>query len=143
MINTAGSKRVDEAERRPHDCFRENTVGSIVLETICAGNSTRLLTFSRALVFDGQRETPYRERDRTGPRNIFGRNKALAEREVLHLYPAALVVRAGVCFGPWDNQNFVSSTLSTLRDGHVFEAADDLMISPTYIPDHSHTILIC
>jgi len=49
--------------------------------------------------------------------------------------PQALVVRTSAFFGPWDRHNFVSLALGALRAGRRFAAADDLVVSPTYVPD--------
>ena len=141
IVNTAGFVGVDEAERRPEACFRENLAGPTVLAALCASRGIRLLTFSSDLVFDGYRMTPYREGDHPCPRNVYGRSKAIAERDVLELHPAALVVRTGAFFGPWDGANFVTQALTALGDGRPFEAADDWVVSPTYMPDLAHASL--
>ena len=55
--------------------------------------------------------------------------------------PEALVVRTSAFFGPWDEYNFVTLALLALEAGDVFAAADDLVISPTYVPDLVHATL--
>ena len=53
----------------------------------------------------------------------------------------ALVVRTGAFFGPWDESNFVAGASAPLAAGEPFAAADDLTVSPTYVPDLVHACL--
>ncbi|MCC3157689.1 SDR family oxidoreductase [Hymenobacter sp. 15J16-1T3B] len=141
VVNAAGYVRVDEAERDPAQCYRANTTGPKVLAQACAHRGVQLLTFSSDLVFDGQQSVPYTEDDTKGPLNVYGRSKSLAERDVLTAMPGALVVRTSAFFGPWDEYNFVHFALQALRGGRTFEAAADLQVSPTYVPDLVNTAL--
>ncbi|MEX0712941.1 MAG: sugar nucleotide-binding protein, partial [Pirellulales bacterium] len=141
VINAAGYVRVDDAEREPGPCFRENVRGAAALAAACAGAGIPLVTFSSDLVFDGQQGSPYREQDTVGPLGVYGRTKAEAERRVLALHPRALVIRTSAFFGPWDEYNFVTAGLRTLRAGLPFPAADDTIVSPTYVPDLVHACL--
>jgi dTDP-4-dehydrorhamnose reductase len=45
------------------------------------------------------------------------------------------VIRTSAFFGPWDEHNFLTIALRTLRAGNVFMAAEDAIVSPTYVPD--------
>jgi dTDP-4-dehydrorhamnose reductase len=135
IINTAGFARIDDAEADPALCFRENTAGALTLAAICARQDLPLVTFSTDQVFDGKQRVPYRETDAVSPLNVYGRSKAEAESGVLRRHPGSLVVRTSALFGPWDNQNYVSSILQRLHRNQFIHAASDLTISPTYAPD--------
>jgi len=141
VINTAGYVRVDAAELDTEQCFRENALGPEVLAAACAERGVRLVTFSSDLVFDGQQTTPYVESSPVHPLNHYGRSKAEAERRVLERLPSALVVRTSAFFGPWDRHNFVTLALGALSRGERFTAADDAIVSPTYVPDLVQTCL--
>jgi dTDP-4-dehydrorhamnose reductase len=141
VINTAGYVRVDDAEREPDACYRENTRGPEILAAACASRQLAFLTFSSDLVFDGAKRSPYVESDQTAPLNVYGKSKAEAERLVLEAMPEALVIRTSAFFGPWDEYNFVTAALNSLAEGRVFTAANDVIISPTYIPDLVHASL--
>jgi dTDP-4-dehydrorhamnose reductase len=52
-----------------------------------------------------------------------------------------MVIRTSAFFGPWDSHNFVTLALKTLRSGTSFAAANDLVVSPTYVPDLVNTSL--
>ncbi len=71
----------------------------------------------------------------TAPLNIYGESKAEAERRVLEVNPNSLIIRTSAFFGPWDEFNFLRIALGSLALGKTFMAADDSLISPTYIPD--------
>jgi dTDP-4-dehydrorhamnose reductase len=135
VINTAGYVRVDEAEGDAARCMRENAEGPALLAAECAVRGMRLVTYSSDLVFDGARTTPYVESDFVAPLNVYGASKAQAEARVLQRLPAALVIRTSAFFGPWDEHNFVTLALRALGEGRTFVAADDLFVSPTYVPD--------
>jgi dTDP-4-dehydrorhamnose reductase len=135
IINTAGYVRVDDAERDAERCFRENALGPKVLAEVCARHGMQLITFSTDFVFNGKRDAPYVEDDEIGPLNIYGRSKAESEYGVLDRHPDSLVVRTSSFFGPWDQYNFITVALNALRQRQPFRAANDLTVSPTYVPD--------
>jgi len=135
VVNAAGYVRVDAAETDVEGCFRENTFGPEVLATACARLNIPLATFSSDLVFGGDSLRPYMEADMRAPLNIYGHSKAEAETKVLAAHPQAIVIRTSAFFGPWDRYNFVAATLETLKRGESARAADDIIMSPTYVPD--------
>jgi dTDP-4-dehydrorhamnose reductase len=135
VVNAAGYVRVDDAERDAERCLRENTDGAAVLAEVCRARGVALVTFSSDLVFGGHKVEPYRESDPVAPLNAYGRSKAEAERRVLTLNPESLVVRTSAFFGPWDEYNFVTQALRSIAEHMPFAAADDTVVSPTYLPD--------
>lgn len=141
VVNAAGYVRVDDAEREPDACLRVNTEGPAILATACAERNVPLLTFSSDLVFDGLGSIPYVESDAVAPLNVYGRSKALAEERVLKAHPNALTIRTSAFFGPWDEYNFVTIALRCLSAGQTFTAAEDAIVSPTYVPDLVNTSL--
>jgi len=53
----------------------------------------------------------------------------------------ALIIRTSAFFGPWDQYNFVQGVLNNLQQEQSFTVANDVYISPTYVPDLVHTTL--
>jgi len=141
VINAAGYSAVDRAEHDPARCYRDNVRGAALLAAACARHGTPLVTFSSDRVFDGRSAVPYVESDPLAPLCVFGRTKQLAERRVLAAYPAALVIRTGACFGPWDERNFLTAALRALEGGDHVSAARDATMSLSYIPDVVHACL--
>ncbi|MBD0362851.1 MAG: sugar nucleotide-binding protein, partial [Coleofasciculus sp. C3-bin4] len=141
VVNDAGYVRVDDAEREPDACLRVNAQGPAILAASCARQGVPLLTFSSDLVFDGACTTPYVESNPVAPLNVYGRSKVEAEVRVLKAHPCALVIRTSAFFGPWDEYNFVTIALRHLAAGQTFVAAEDGVVSPTYVPDLVNTSL--
>jgi dTDP-4-dehydrorhamnose reductase len=135
IFNAAGYVRVDAAEQEPAVCYRTNVDGPAVLARECRKRGIRLLTFSSDLVFDGAKRAPYVESDPCNPLNVYGLSKVRAEQKVLGYLPDALVVRTSAFFGPHDRSNFVTVCLSAIASGKPFVAANDTVVSPTYVPD--------
>jgi dTDP-4-dehydrorhamnose reductase len=135
VVNAAGFVRVDDAEEDRDECWRANVDGPRALAMACARRKVRLATVSSDLVFDGGRTEPYVENDAPSPLNVYGASKAESERVVLTVYPQALIVRTSAFFGPWDEANFVSRAMRALARGERFRAANDMVVSPTYLPE--------
>ncbi|RYZ31154.1 MAG: NAD-dependent epimerase/dehydratase family protein [Chitinophagaceae bacterium] len=141
IVNTAGYVRVDDAEREFDKCFYDNTKGAENLAIVTAKQGIRFITFSSDLVFDGKKTAPYVETDETSPLNIYGRTKAQAEAAVLKANPNALIIRTSAFFGPWDEYNFAHYVRRSLLNEETISVANDVVISPTYVPDLVHTSL--
>jgi dTDP-4-dehydrorhamnose reductase len=141
VINAAGFVRVDDAEHDAEHCRWLNVAAAETLARACARQQIPLVAFSSDLVFDGRKRTPYLESDPVAPLGVYGRTKAECEARVLDVLPSALVVRTAAFFGPWDEWNFITRTLSSLRIGVPVDAADDLVVSPTYVPHLVHATL--
>ena len=135
VVNTAGYVRVDDAEQEPDLCRRINADGAAILAEAVAQRDIGLITFSSDLVFSGAQNQPYLESDKVAPLNVYGESKAEAEQKVLHHHPCSLVIRTSAFFGPWDKYNFLTVVLRTLMAGQEFVAAEDAIVSPTYVPD--------
>jgi dTDP-4-dehydrorhamnose reductase len=141
VINTAGYVRVDDAEDDEDRCTRENAAGPGALAAACDRLGIPLVTFSSDLVFGGDTMRPYVESDRPAPGNAYGRSKAQSEAIVLAAHPQALIVRTSAFFGPWDTHNFLALALDAIAAGRPWAAADDQVVSPTYVPDLVHATL--
>jgi dTDP-4-dehydrorhamnose reductase len=141
VINAAGYVRVDDAEKEPDQCWRENVTGPANLGRACAERGIALVSFSSDLVFDGRKGDFYTESDAVSPLNVYGRSKAEAEDILMTRSPASLIIRTSAFFGPWDKANFVHAVLESLRKNLPFTAAANLTISPTYVPELVDTTL--
>jgi dTDP-4-dehydrorhamnose reductase len=141
VINAAGWVRVDDAEDNEDACRAANTHGAIRLAEACARRGMAFVGFSSDLVFDGQARRPYVESDDCRPLNAYGRSKADAEREILAMGGANLMVRTAAFFSPHDPYNFAAQVQRSLALGQPFTAAEDLVVSPTYVPDLVDAVL--
>jgi dTDP-4-dehydrorhamnose reductase len=135
IVNATGYVRVDQAEEEAEQCHRTNTRGAVNLAETCNYFDVQLITFSSDLVFSGEQQVPYVEADSVAPLNVYGHSKVAAERDVLAAFPRALVIRTSAFFGPWDRYNFLAATLARLERRIPVRAAEDWLVSPTYLPD--------
>jgi dTDP-4-dehydrorhamnose reductase len=72
---------------------------------------------------------------------MYGRSKVRAEQLVLQDNPSALVVRTSAFFGPWDRYNFLVWVMDSLIKEQEVPIANDVIVSPTYVPDLVHVSL--
>lgn len=133
IVNAAGWVSVDDAEAHEDACQRVNTAGAAALAEACAARGIGCLGFSSDLVFDGTLGRAYRETDIPRPLNAYGRSKADMELRCASL-PGALVVRTAAFFSPHDPHNFAAAALRSISNGKPFPAADDYIVTPTFVP---------
>jgi dTDP-4-dehydrorhamnose reductase len=134
IVNAAGFARLAAAEAEPEECRRANLDGSAVLAAACAVAGLQLLCWSTHLVFDGSQRRPYVEGDAPAPRGVYATTKLEAEQVILATCPQALLVRAGPLFAPWDRARMAALAIHTVPRRRLFKAADDVTISPSYLP---------
>ncbi|GAA4329725.1 sugar nucleotide-binding protein [Flaviaesturariibacter amylovorans] len=135
VVNAAGYVRVDDAERETEACLRDNFEGPLQLGLACRDRGIRYMAFSSDLVFDGTKGSAYVESDAARPLNCYGRSKHLLEQALLARYPQALIIRTSAFFGPWDQYNFFHWVQMSLEAANPVPVADDMIVSPTYVPD--------
>lgn len=135
VVNAAGYARIDEAEAEWEACFHINCEGAKNLAQVCKKQEIGFLTFSTDLVFDGFKSKPYVESDPVNPLSMYGHSKAECEQAVLAAYPEALIIRSSAFFDPTDEYNFVHYVIDSLSRQSQITVAEDIMVSPTYVPD--------
>jgi len=135
VVNAAGWVRVDDAEVEAQACLAVNGEAAVALAAACEERGIPSLSFSSDLVFDGSKGEPYREDDRPAPRNVYGRSKAMLEQGIAALGERHLVARTAAFFSPFDPHNFAVHCVRALAAGERFAAAEDAVVSPTYVPD--------
>ena len=133
VVNAAGWVRVDDAEGDEAACHRVNAAGAIALAIACATRGIGCLNVSSDLVFAGTGDRPLVESDCPEPLGAYGRSKAAMEEGCAHL-SGSLVVRTAAFFSPFDPYNFAAAVVTTLSAGDSFVAADDHVVSPTFVP---------
>jgi dTDP-4-dehydrorhamnose reductase len=134
VVNAADFARPGAAQTNPEECRRANREGASVVAAASAAAGIQLLCWSTHLVFDGRERQPYLEGDTPAPRGIYATSKLDAERIILATCPQALIVRAGPLFAPWDRARMAALALHTVPAGRHFKAAEDVTVSPSYLP---------
>ncbi|MDP9065183.1 MAG: sugar nucleotide-binding protein [Pseudomonadota bacterium] len=125
---------MDEAESDPDRCFRLNVMGARILAAAADLQGIPSVTYSTDLVFDGATLTPYVESREVRPMNVYGQSKVAAEMAVAD-FSCSLCIRTAAFFGAGPRSDFLTDALRAIRAGRTTPAIDDVIISPTYLPD--------
>ena len=107
VIHTAANANVLDCRAHPENAEVINVRVPAYLSQVCKQLDIPMLFTSTDQVFDGL-NAPYDEKSAPKPLDIYGKQKARAEAEVLRRYPGALVCRLPLMFGvaPYAENNF-------------------------------------
>jgi dTDP-4-dehydrorhamnose reductase len=155
VINSAAFHQVDRCEDDPHEAYRVNAVGALVVARAAREVGARCVYVSTDYVFDGEKSpsenvslTPrnsYVEDDAVRPLNIYGSSKAAGEQLVAQVAENALVVRVSSLFGVAGARgkggNFIEAILKKAREGGPLKVVNDQWMTPTYTADAATAIV--
>jgi dTDP-4-dehydrorhamnose reductase len=133
VIHAQAMSDVDRCEQEPEAAQEQNIQTSANLIEAAASVGAWLVHLSTDYVFDGEKGSPYDERDAPNPLSVYGRSKLAGERAALR-YARAVVVRPSTLFGP-ARMNFCDHIVTRLKAGEPVEAFTDQTTSPTYTAD--------
>jgi dTDP-4-dehydrorhamnose reductase len=138
VLNLAAWNAVDRAETEVDGAFAANTMAVRHLREACRRAGARLAHVSTDYVFDGTKDAPYQEWDRTNPRSVYGRSKEAGEREA---GPDALVVRTSWVCGA-QGSNAVTTVLKLAAEpDRTLAFVTDQRGCPTLARDLAATLL--
>lgn len=134
VINCAAYTKVDKAEEEIDECFKVNTIGAKNVAYASYKVNTKTIYFSTDYVFDGNKNTPYKEFDSTNPLSIYGKTKLLGEEYTKMLNPNHLILRISWLYGIYGN-NFVKTIIKKGMEEKKLRIVEDQIGSPTYTLD--------
>lgn len=135
IFNTIAYTMVDQAEDEENQAHLLNTTLPVSLGRIAKQRNCKLIHFSTDFVFDGKKDSPYTEEDRTNPQSVYGETKLAGENKLLDLkYKNVLIIRTAWLFGPFKS-NFVFKILNLAKEREFLTVVHDQKGSPTYTPD--------
>ena len=140
IVDAARISDVDSCENDRWQAYLVNRDGGKHLAMAAAETGALLVYPSTDLVFDGSRQTPYREEDPPNPLSIYGDTKLAAELAVMSHAPRHLVVRTGWLFGPY-GRNYVTDLLAWRGTEEVVLGSEDHRSQPTYQFDFVDAVL--
>lgn len=116
VIHTAAISQPANCEQDPQYSEILNTESSIYLAKKCKSIDVPFIFTSSDMVFDGE-NAPYKENSPKKPKNIYGRQKSLAEDQIMQIYPEAAVCRMPLMFGPPSpySQSFIQPIINNLK----------------------------
>jgi len=139
IINCAAYTAVDKAESEPDKAYLINATGVENIKNAISGTDCRLIHISTDYVFDGTKNTPYREDDPVNPVAVYGTSKLAGEREALK-HPYTMVIRTAWLYSAYGN-NFVKTILKRAGSSDSAAVVFDQVGSPTYANDLAMTIM--
>lgn len=134
IIHTAAFTDVDGCEDQPDKAFRVNSLGTRNIAIAAKDVEAKLFYISTDYVFDGLKETPYREYDRSNPINVYGQSKLLGEQFVKEQMSRFFIVRTAWLYG-FEGKNFIKTVLELAKEKKELQVVDDQRGSPTFTLD--------
>ena len=120
VIHTAAIADANFCQQNKEISHAVNVDASKNLAGICCDFQIPLVFTSTDLVFDGQKGM-YTEEDEKNPVSVYGEQKAIAEDELLKIYPEASVYRLPIMFGNPEAAagNYMHGFIKRLKQGEV------------------------
>ena len=129
IVNAAAYTAVERAESEPGLAHTVNALAPGVLASEANRLGAWLVHYSTDYVFDGRGNAPWRESDRTGPLNVYGRSKldgeSAAARATRHL-----ILRTSWVYAARGG-NFAKTMLALAHEKSSFGVVGDQFGAPT------------
>ena len=133
VINCAAYNDVDKAET-DKKVWLLNTEAPKKLSEFSKKIGAIFVTYTTDFVFDGEKNSPYTEDDKTNGISEYGKSKAQGEKDVLEAYDRSFVIRTSWVFGIANN-NFNKQVINWSKSRNELNIVDDQVSVPTYSMD--------
>ncbi len=140
VVNTAAYTAVDKAEEEGEAASAINGAGAGVLAAVCAVRDIPIIHISSDYVFDGSKDAPYVETDKTNPLGLYGRSKLEGDLAVIAANHQHVILRTAWIYSPFGS-NFVKTMLRLAASRDELSVVDDQRGSPSYAPHIASAIL--
>jgi dTDP-4-dehydrorhamnose reductase len=136
VIHTAAQANAHLCEQQPQQTEMLNVLFACQLAERCAQANIPFLFISTDLVFGGE-HAPYGETDPVSPLSHYGRQKAIAETQILKVYAHATICRLPLLYGlaSPNGQGFLPSFLAKLKAGQPLPLFTDEWRTPVTVAD--------
>ena len=138
VIHAAAFTNVDACEVEPKRAWDVNALGTKHVVDACNEQGAKVVYISTDYVFDGE-NGPYSEDYPTHPINVYGESKLAGERFALARSGNA-VARVCVLYG-FDQPNFVTWVIDSLRANAPINVVNDQYNTPTYVGNCARALL--
>lgn len=141
IINCAAYTAVDKAESEPEQAYLINEQAVAILAKIAKELAISLIHLSTDYVYDGTKNTPYKEDDLVNPLNSYGKSKLAGELILQTINPNnSIIIRTSWLYSSFGN-NFVLTMLKLGKERAELSVVSDQVGSPTSARDLSFAIL--
>lgn len=134
VLHLAAYTDVDGCEHNSEKAYQTNADGTRNVALACKKLKIPLLHISTDYVFDGTKQTPYLEWDKTNPISVYGRSKEKGEKYILNLLDKFWIVRTSGLYGP-GGKNFVTTIIKKASESSFINVVNDQIGAPTYTED--------
>jgi len=139
-INCAAYTAVDKAEIEVEKATKINVEGVQNLAESCKKKGTILIHISTDFVFDGTKNTPYLETNKTNPKSIYGDTKLQGEKVIKSVLKKYFIIRTSWLYSEYGN-NFMKTMLRLGKERDTLNVVNDQKGTPTYAGDLAKVIL--
>jgi dTDP-4-dehydrorhamnose reductase len=139
-INAAAYTHVDNAEKEPEKAFLINAEAVKDLAKTCKEHHTTLLHISTDYVFDGTKNTPYKEEDSVKPINVYGASKLKGEKYIQEIAENYFIIRTSWLYSQYGH-NFFKTIIKNLEAGKNLTITTEQVGVPTNANDLAEILL--
>lgn len=131
IINCAAYTNVAQAEKEKQTANIVNNIAVENIAKICSKENIQLIHISTDFVFDGKKESPYKENDQTNPLNYYGFTKLEGEKRILEKkLKSSIIIRTSWLYSKQKN-NFVYKIINKIKKNDRLNVVLDEFGSPT------------
>ncbi len=131
IVNAAAYTAVDQAEKEQEIAFAINATAPEIMTEEAKRIGAVLIHYSTDYVFDGTKESPYSEDDKSNPLNIYGKSKLLGEQAIQSSDTPHYIFRTSWVYSGRGN-NFLLTILRLALERERLSIVDDQTGSPTW-----------
>ena len=140
IVNCAAYTAVDKAESEKDLAFKINAKAVEILAKAASSNNVTLIQISTDYVFNGLKDSAYKEDDQTAPNSVYGHSKLAGEEAIKTYAKNACIIRTAWLYSEFGN-NFVKTMLRISSERDTLGVVHDQIGSPTYAKDLAEAIL--
>jgi dTDP-4-dehydrorhamnose reductase len=141
IVNAAAYTAVDKAESEAELAMAINGNAPGILATEAEKLGASLIHVSTDYVFNGEKNTPYLETDKTQPLGLYGESKLAGEQAILATNANAIILRTAWVYGAGGKGNFVKTMLRLAAQREELGIVVDQVGSPTWTGDLARAIV--
>ncbi len=140
VVNCAAYTAVDKAEKEEILAEKINHRAVANLANVCRKTGTKLIHISTDYLFDGNKSSPYHEKDIVRPRSVYGITKLEGETAILRSEIKSIIIRTSWLYSAYGN-NFVKTMLRLGKEKEQLVVVSDQIGTPTFAGDLAKVVL--